>query len=92
MHYYDGNTHKILNLDHFAFYNVVIHDGQHEVRAFYATPPPERQNAQPEPWEVLCKGNENECHTFLSDLANLIEAKKIESTTRPMAMGSAKGY
>ena len=65
MHYYDENNHKILNLDHFATYKVFRMEGEYEVRAFYATCPPERQNARIEPWEVLCKGSEHKCHTFL---------------------------
>ena len=77
MHYCDENNHKILNLNHFAFYNVVIHDGQHEVRAFYATPPPQWGGKQGEPWEVLCKGTEHDCHTFLKKFATKIEAITI---------------
>ena len=90
MHYYDGNNHRILNLDHFATYKVFTTGEGYEVRAFYATPPPETQNAKPETWEVLCKGSEHECHTFLSKFANLIDAEKIRSTTGAMAMGSVK--
>ena len=90
MHYYDEKHHRILNLDHFAFYSVVIHDGQHEVRAFYVAPPPERQNAKPEPWEVLCKGNEHECHTFLNNFAIEIGATKRKLSPETLAMGKTR--
>ena len=83
MHYYDRNTHKILNLDHFATYAVFTTGEGHEVRAFYATP---------EPWEVLCKGSENECWTFLGKFANLIDAKKFSTGTGARETGSVKAF
>ena len=95
MYYYDKDKQRILNLDHFAIYKVVFSDGQYEVRAFYATAPPEWNGKTAEPWEVLCKGSKDVCERFLQDFSITIEAakpiKKLSVNTATTSRTQARG-
>ena len=90
--YYLTNSDLLLNLAHFATYGISIHEGQHEVRAHYATPPPEKQNAKQRPWEVLYRGTEQSCKTFLSRFATSIKARtyrKVAAESRVRQFATA---